>query len=159
MTTTFTGGNHALAQWEAPSDLAQCPRCGIWRTVRTGRDNSPCQDCRTVETLARRQQSDAPVGRSWTYRGVTTWATPMSAEDRQWCERQVDKAFWGQWEKFNRSDENPLQTEAERRARRLCTHRPELSTLADGFSTRSGDSSLGESCERMFDSEEPKGAA
>ena len=38
-----------------PSDRGPCPRCGIVRQVKHGRDASLCRDCRATTTAEERE--------------------------------------------------------------------------------------------------------
>lgn len=101
------GGNHTLAEWVPPSDHAPCPRCGIWRKVRTGRATNLCRDCNTVEHHAARLQPEPIDGGTWTYRaGVWRWTAtpePLSDEDRRWCEKAARAWARTAWERANRA--------------------------------------------------------
>jgi hypothetical protein len=106
--TTVRGGNKQLAQYESPSDIVQCTRCGIWRKSRP--NSTLCRDCRTVEHHTASLKPAPIKGGTWTRRaGIWRWvpdAPPkparMSADDMAWCERQAQQHFWTSWERANR---------------------------------------------------------
>ena len=116
-----------------PSDVSTCPRCGLPRLYHSSRKrNTLCVDCRAVENPSREMLRELhrvpdPIEEPGKFvrRGlIWHWEpapAPMSAADRAWCEKAAGEHFWHRWERANRRDVNPLQAEAEVRARKIRT--------------------------------------
>lgn len=113
-----------------PTGVSTCPRCSLPRLHNSRRErNTLCVDCRSVENPSRellrdlaRMADDEEPGK-FVRRGlIWHWEpapAPMSADDLAWAERAADDHFWHRWETANRrTDANPLQLEAEKRARK-----------------------------------------
>lgn len=100
MTTTFTGGNHALAR--ADYDEAPCERCGILRYKRPDRPTL-CPDCRAQQ---------AADDQAW----LAFHPVPaLSDEDRAWCIKAANTGLQIAWERANRAGgDERLQRQIER---------------------------------------------
>lgn len=114
-----------------PAAVSICPRCGLPRLHNSRRKrNTLCVDCKAVENPSREMRRELaripdPIEEPGKFvrRGLIWHWEPaparMSAADLAWAERAAGDHFWRQWEAGNRrGGVNPLQVEAEKRARK-----------------------------------------